>query len=73
MKEVEIEIQINSFKDEEKFSEETIVKRHGKEQKLVNKLFFEGDRYFVSKKRASDLVEKGIAKIVKEDKKESGE
>lgn len=72
MKMVEIEIQIDSFKDEEKFNQITSINRNGKKVELINKLFFKGDTYSVSKERAKELVDNGIAKIVKE-KKESGE
>lgn len=73
MKTVEIEIQIDSFKDEERFNQVTSVGRNGTKVNLVNKLFFKGDTYSVSKERAKYLEKKGIAKIIKEDKKESGE
>lgn len=73
MKMVEIEIQIDSFKDEERFNQITSVGRNGTKVELINKLFFKGDTYSVSKERAKELVDNGIAKIVKEEKKESGE
>lgn len=68
MKEVEIELLIDSFKDEERFAEKIEVTRNGKKVTLVSHLFFKGDRYTVSKARAEYLVSKGIAKIVKKDK-----
>lgn len=71
-----IEILVDVFQDEENFNKETEVIRDNKTIKLVNKYFLKGDRYSVSKKRAKYLEEKGIAKIIKEEKnsnQESGE
>jgi len=63
-----IEIEASVFLDQKRYYQETEVIRNGKKIVLIGKLFFKGDRYYVSKERAKYLEEKGFARIVKEDK-----
>ena len=63
-----IEIVIPVFRDKERFSQITEVTRKGKKINLIGKLFFKNDKYYVSQERAKELEEKGIVRIIKEEK-----
>ncbi len=67
---IEVEVLINSFKDNENFYKQTKVLRNGKEIILYGNLLFKGDRYFITKDRYKELSEKGIVTKIKKEIKE---
>jgi len=67
---VEVEVLIDNFKDNEVYNTEIIVKRNGKEVKLLNKLLQKGDVYYIRKERYVLLSKKGLVAKAKQDKKE---
>lgn len=64
-KNVEVEVLIDSFKDNSIFNTPTKIKRNGKEIIIVQKLLQKGDKYFVTKENSLALSKKGIVSIIK--------
>lgn len=73
MKEVEVEVLVDSFKDNEAYNNVTKVLRNGEVRELQQKVFLKGDRYKTSLDRASYLESIKYVKIVNNNTKLSNE
>ena len=70
---IEVEVQINNFKDKENYDKTITIIRNNQEQKVTRELLQKGDKYKISKERYEHLSKKGIVVKAKKETKEKGE
>lgn len=66
---VKVEVLIDALKDKKVFYHELKVTRKGKEIVLIQKLLMKGDQFETDKDHAKYLADKGLVKIIENEKK----